>query len=167
MAHDTTTGRIWAEAGNGLSVWDVAAVLRLASGDVATLCNSSRVNPWSRFKPVRHASPSVPEIRERKAHEMELIRFFCYFENTNALIDYCEYLAHRDVRSLQGLAEKGSRDADRFMKLYESRMNSQEEIQPFITKMGKSQFSACWLYIIASIIRRIFDAVLVDLGKLT
>lgn len=107
-----------------------------------------------------------PEVRERKAHELELIKFFCYFENTNSLIDYCEYLAHQDIPHLQGLAEKGSRDAARFVKLYESGMNSQEEIPPFITKLGKHEFSVIWLYILAIHIRRIFDAVLADLGKL-
>lgn len=107
-----------------------------------------------------------PGVRERKAHELELIKFFCYFENTNSLIDYCEYLAHQDIPHLQGLAEKGSRDAARFVKLYESGMNSQEEIPPFITKFGKHEFSVIWLYILVIHLRRIFDAVLADLGKL-
>lgn len=108
-----------------------------------------------------------PEPMERKAHELELIKFFCYFENTNSLIDYCEYLAHQDISHLHGLAEKGSRDASRFVKLYESGMNSQEEIPPFITKLGKHEFSVIWLYILAIYLRRIFDAVLADLGKQT
>ena len=38
---------------------DVAYVLGESSGDVGTLCTSSRINMWSKFKPVRNASKGV------------------------------------------------------------------------------------------------------------
>lgn len=57
MAYDSTTGWIYCERVDGkwqgVSVWDVAKVLGMSTGDVGALCTSRRVNKWSRCKPVR------------------------------------------------------------------------------------------------------------------
>ena len=58
MPHDN--GRIFAIQNGvyvGITTDDVSAVLGELSGDIATLCQSSRINKWSKRKPVRSYSP--------------------------------------------------------------------------------------------------------------
>ena len=44
-----------------VSINDVKKVLGLSSNDVGTLCTSSKVNMWSRYKPVCIPIPSIPD----------------------------------------------------------------------------------------------------------
>lgn len=51
-----------------VSVYDVASVLGLGTGDLATLCTSDRININAKYKPIRHSSP-VP-LTDKKIKEM-------------------------------------------------------------------------------------------------
>lgn len=48
-----------------VGVWEVSKVLGIRSGDVGTVCTSTRINPWAKFKPVNHSQLGVLTDAER------------------------------------------------------------------------------------------------------
>lgn len=52
MSH--ANGKIYADTNYGVSIEDVHTVLGDPSTDLGTLCSSSRINKWSKVKPVRY-----------------------------------------------------------------------------------------------------------------
>ena len=45
--------------------WEVSKVLGIHSGDVGTVCTSSRINPWAKYKPVNHPKIGILTDEER------------------------------------------------------------------------------------------------------
>lgn len=64
----------------GISTGDVAYVLGVASGDVGTLCTSSAVQKYAKFKPCGGNSPASPTEAERK-------QLNCGINTTNLMFD--------------------------------------------------------------------------------
>lgn len=48
-----------------VSPWEVSKVLGIRSGDVGTVCTSTRINPWAKYKPVNHTKFTVLTDDER------------------------------------------------------------------------------------------------------
>lgn len=49
----------------GISPWEVSKVLGIRSGDIGTVCTSTRINPWARNKPVNHTKIGPLTDKER------------------------------------------------------------------------------------------------------
>lgn len=45
--------------------WEVSKVLGIRSGDVGTVCTSTRINPWAKCKPVNHTKIGILTDKER------------------------------------------------------------------------------------------------------
>lgn len=48
---------------------DIAAVLGETTGDLGTLCKSSAINVWSKYKPIRYESPEIPSATRQSIYE--------------------------------------------------------------------------------------------------
>ncbi len=51
--------------GPGIDPWEVSKVLGIRSGDVGTVCTSTRINPWAKCKPVNHTKIGILTDKER------------------------------------------------------------------------------------------------------
>ena len=62
MPYDSYNGRIIAP----VSIDDVKQALGESSNDLATLCNSDGIIPWSKYKPIAYSQPftDIPPVRE-------------------------------------------------------------------------------------------------------
>lgn len=56
-----------------VSINDVKSVLGESSNDLATLCNSDGIMPWSRYKPIAYSQPftDIPPVREDRTIDVK------------------------------------------------------------------------------------------------
>lgn len=54
MAKDSGNTKLW--IGDGLRISEIKAVLNESTGDLGSLCKSSNINAWARYKPFRNSS---------------------------------------------------------------------------------------------------------------
>lgn len=68
MPYDSYNGRIIAP----VSIDDVKQVLGESSNDLATLCKSDGILPWSKYKPIAYSQPftDIPPVREDRTIEV-------------------------------------------------------------------------------------------------
>lgn len=104
--------------------------------------------------------------KDRKAHEMALMTFFFTYENIRDFMDYLDYLIKDDMEALRVLLERINKQAIRFIKTYESQMDSDQQLKPFITRIGKEAFHTYLLYGIAHYFGLISKEYLKDIKKL-
>ena len=103
----------------------------------------------------------------RKDHEVALISFFRLFRETNDLIEYGEYLAGKDMDSLYEDAKSIYVESLRFVNAYRSQMNDSEYLrEPFVTKVGNTEFSTALLYALGLYLKRIASAIMVDIDNI-
>lgn len=55
--------------GPGIDPWEVSKVLGIRSGHVGTVCTSSRINPWAKYKPVNH--PKIGLLTDKERAEVQ------------------------------------------------------------------------------------------------
>lgn len=56
MAHNSDYSRIYVSASQGLSFAEISRALNSSSGDLGTLCTSSNIKKWAKYKPLRSST---------------------------------------------------------------------------------------------------------------
>ena len=67
MPHNTTTGKIYRQNGNGIiDPNDVAPIINCPSGDIGTLCTSDNIKIYAKYKPIRSNTLGILTDIERQ-----------------------------------------------------------------------------------------------------
>ncbi len=101
--------------------------------------------------------------KQRRQHETALISFYVTYEKTNNLVDYCEYLSHRDIDALEGMMKIIHEKSKAFMDACISLLENNADRNVFLVKYGKAIFSAFILKIFAYFLEDLSAAILSDI----
>lgn len=101
--------------------------------------------------------------KQRKQHERNLISFFFYYNVSDALVNYCSYLAEKDIDGLHRTIESILRSCKEFIDAYESLVTEDKDTLTFLTKFRKKPFSSKWVYLEAVEIDRLCSSIMKDM----